>query len=69
MIDHALDGVDPDHGKASLTFDYKKGTPDTAGIYLTLAERLGDHWSIKAVGKVEWPDPHPEGQVVLQGSW
>lgn len=67
MIDHALDGVPPDHGNAALTFSYKGG--EGALVYLTIAERLGENWSIKAVGKVNWPDPHPEGQVELRGSW
>jgi len=61
-IDHALDGVQPGHGKATLTFEM-------GGVHMVFAERLSENWSIKAVGKVEWDGSHPEGEVIVQGSW
>ena len=62
LIDHALDGVEASHGHATVTFQRE-------GVYVVLAERLSDHWSVKAVGKVEYDGSHPEFEAVLQGSW
>lgn len=68
QLQQALDTVPAGRGTAFVTLSYG---PEGARLKGLLVHKLNDDWEIGAAGNLAIKDGklHPEGEIVVQGSW